>query len=116
MLTIFKLKENKDDGTTSEDSDVDSDVEEDAKDSDYDYLLGMAMWSLTAEKKEELLRKKDEKHKELDKVKGGVFLDGSPGLVVKEGDSTSDNCEFEFWRWILDITVINIDKLNNEMI
>lgn len=43
-------------------------------------------------------------------------MDGSPGLVVKEGDSTSDNCEFEFWRWILDITVINIDKLNNEMI
>ena len=28
----------------------------------------MAMWSLTAEKKEELLRKKDDKHKELDKV------------------------------------------------
>ena len=43
-------------------------------------------------------------------------MDGSPGLVVKEGDSTSDSCEFEFWRWILDITVINIDKLNNEMI
>ena len=49
-------------------SDVDSDVEEDAKDSDYDYLLGMAMWSLTAEKKEELLKKKDDKHKELDEV------------------------------------------------
>ena len=51
-----------------DDSDVDSDVEEDAKDSDYDYLLGMAMWSLTAEKKEELLKKKDDKHKELDEV------------------------------------------------
>jgi hypothetical protein len=49
-------------------SDEDSDLEEDAKDSDYDYLLGMAMWSLTAEKKEELLKKKDDKHKELDEV------------------------------------------------
>ena len=37
--------------------DSDSDLEDDAKDADYDYLLGMAMWSLTAEKKEELLKK-----------------------------------------------------------
>merc|ERR1719210_1277670 len=49
--------------------DSDSDLEDDAKDSDYDYLLGMAMWSLTAEKKEELLKKKGDKHKELDKLR-----------------------------------------------
>ena len=30
----------------------------------------MAMWSLTLEKKEELLRKKEEKHKELEKLRG----------------------------------------------
>ena len=71
LLIVFspQLKESKDDGGGgNDDSDVDSDAEEDARDSDYDYLLGMAMWSLTAEKKEELLRKKDDKHKELDKV------------------------------------------------
>lgn len=65
---MFQLKENKDEDGGHDDSDVDSDAEEDARDSDYDYLLGMAMWCLTAEKKEELLRKKEEKHKELDKV------------------------------------------------
>ena len=52
------------------DDDSDSDLEEDAKDADYDYLMGMAMWSLTLEKKEELLKKKEEKHKELTKLKG----------------------------------------------
>jgi DNA topoisomerase-2 len=67
-LLSLQLKENKDDDAGGDDSDVDSDAEEDAKDADYDYLLGMAMWSLTAEKKEELLKKKDDKHKELDKV------------------------------------------------
>ena len=51
-------------------SDSDSDLEEDAKDADYDYLMGMAMWNLTLEKKEELLKKKEEKHKELAKLKG----------------------------------------------
>jgi uncharacterized pyridoxal phosphate-containing UPF0001 family protein len=63
----FQAKEEKE-GAASDDSDVDSDVEEDAKDADYDYLLGMAMWSLTSEKKAELLKKKDDKHKELDQV------------------------------------------------
>lgn len=52
------------------DSESDSDLEEDAKDADFDYLLGMAMWSLTQEKKDELLRKKEEKHKELEKLRG----------------------------------------------
>lgn len=31
----------------------------------YDYLLGMTMWSLTKEKKDELLKKRDEKLVEL---------------------------------------------------
>lgn len=41
--------------------------EEETKDSelDFDYLLGMTMWTLTKEKKDELLRKKDEKLAEL---------------------------------------------------
>lgn len=32
---------------------------------DFDYLLGMTMWSLTKEKKDDLLRKRDEKQTEL---------------------------------------------------
>ncbi len=45
--------------------DSDSDAEDDASDADYDYLLGMPLWSLTQERKEDLLKKKDDKHKEL---------------------------------------------------
>ena len=58
------------DSAGSMDSDSDSDLEEDAKDADYDYLLGMPMWSLTQEKKEELIRKKKEKKAELEKLRG----------------------------------------------
>lgn len=36
---------------------------------DYDYLLGMAMWSLTKERKDELLKKRDEKTQELEELK-----------------------------------------------
>merc|ERR1712223_2077916 len=46
----------------------DSDAEENAKDADYDYLLGMAMWSLTQERIDELLQKKGEKHAELKRL------------------------------------------------
>ena len=49
------------------DSESDSDLEEDAKDADYDYLLGMPMWSLTQEKIDDLLKKKGDKHAELTK-------------------------------------------------
>lgn len=47
-----------------------SDQEEvDLKGPDYDYLLGMAMWSLTKERKDELLKKRDEKNQELEELK-----------------------------------------------
>merc|ERR1712156_446801 len=49
---------------TPEDSE-DRDAEENAKDADYDYLLGMAMWSLTQERIDDLLKKKGDKHAEL---------------------------------------------------
>eukprot|EP00095_Tigriopus_kingsejongensis_P003419 maker-scaffold1323_size47899-snap-gene-0.11 protein:Tk03419 transcript:maker-scaffold1323_size47899-snap-gene-0.11-mRNA-1 annotation:"hypothetical protein DAPPUDRAFT_329527" len=52
-----------------EDSDSDSEGGLE-KDLDYDYLLGMAMWSLTQERKDELLRRKDEKHQELRMLRG----------------------------------------------
>lgn len=48
----------------NEASDSDSEEGHDG-DLDYDYLLGMAMWSLTKERKDDLLKKKDEKHQEL---------------------------------------------------
>lgn len=38
-----------------------------AKDN-YDYLLGMTMWNLTKEKKEELLRQRDDKIAELKRL------------------------------------------------
>ena len=40
---------------------------QDVKAADFDYLLGMAMWSLTQEKIDDLLKKKGDKHKELKK-------------------------------------------------
>lgn len=44
--------------------------EGDSKGPDYDYLLGMTMWSLTKERKDELLRKRDEKQTELRILRG----------------------------------------------
>ncbi|XP_072178240.1 DNA topoisomerase 2-alpha-like [Diadema setosum] len=37
---------------------------------DYNYLLGMALWSLTKEKKEELLKNRDQKAQELEVLRG----------------------------------------------
>ena len=40
-----------------------------AKPEDFDYLLSMTMWTLTLERKEELLKRKQEKHAELDRLR-----------------------------------------------
>ena len=64
------------------DQDDESQVEEeDEKDSasHYDYLLGMTMWSLTKEKKDELLKKRDEK---LQEVK--ILQAKTPEMLWKE--------------------------------
>merc|ERR1712008_440611 len=50
-------------------ADADSDSDEDLKAADFDYLLGMAMLSLTQEKIDDLLKKKGDKHKELKLLK-----------------------------------------------
>merc|ERR1711874_120107 len=42
---------------------------EDEKASDYDYLMSMAMWNLTKEKKDALLKKRDEKLQEVERLK-----------------------------------------------
>jgi len=50
--------------------DEDSDAEEEDSGQDFDYLLGMPMWNLTKEKKDEMLRKEQEKKTELKTVQG----------------------------------------------
>merc|ERR1712203_521921 len=57
-------------GQSGSDSDSDSeDRSEDAKADDFDYLMSMPMWSLTNERKEDLLKKKEEKKKELNDLR-----------------------------------------------
>lgn len=61
------------DKDTEEDGDSDSDAEVDqdlpTSGPDYDYLLGMAMWCLTKEKKDDLLKNRDLKTQELNLLK-----------------------------------------------
>ncbi|XP_045623508.1 DNA topoisomerase 2-alpha isoform X1 [Procambarus clarkii] len=47
----------------------DDEEEETTTGPDYEYLLGMAMWNLTKEKKDELLKKRDEKTQEVTVLK-----------------------------------------------
>ncbi|KAG8228870.1 hypothetical protein J437_LFUL007607 [Ladona fulva] len=60
----WKMKQNKEEVLNEllEDSQPE---ETDVDGVDYDYLLGMTMWSLTKERKDELLKKRDEKQQEL---------------------------------------------------
>ncbi|KAB7496958.1 DNA topoisomerase 2 [Armadillidium nasatum] len=48
---------------------VDDDADTESDTIDYDYLLGMTMWTLTKEKKDELLKKRDAKVHELETLK-----------------------------------------------
>ncbi|XP_065222595.1 DNA topoisomerase 2-like [Planococcus citri] len=48
---------------------ADEDAPEEDPNKDFDYLLGMKLWSLTLEKKNEMLKKRDEKQTELDLLK-----------------------------------------------
>jgi DNA topoisomerase-2 len=65
---IKKWKKSQADQAELEDDSEDEDSLDDTA-LDYDYLLGMAMWCLTKEKKDDLLKKKDEKHQELKKLR-----------------------------------------------
>ncbi|KAF7987881.1 hypothetical protein HCN44_003744 [Aphidius gifuensis] len=57
---------------------------------DYDYLLGMAMWSLTKEKIDELLKKRDDKKTELDILKSKtpktIWRDDLDALLIALND------------------------------
>lgn len=52
-----------------QDSQDEAAVAEAAGGPDFDYLLGMNMWMLTKEKKDELLKKRDEKLQEMKTLK-----------------------------------------------
>lgn len=60
LWRVWNVQEEK-----GEESQEEEEEEGSSKGPDYDYLLGMTMWSLTQEKKDELLRKRDEKQTEL---------------------------------------------------
>ena len=52
--------------------------EEDVEEQDakkYDYLVGMTMWMLTAERKDKLLKERDEKKRELEELKSKTIKD-----------------------------------------
>ena len=63
--------------------------EEEAEDKgpDYNYLLGMPLWNLTKEKKDALLKDRDEKAEELyqlrKKTKEDLYLDDLDEFLVK---------------------------------
>lgn len=54
---------------------------------DFDYLLGMSFWNLTLEKKNELLRKKEEKCTELEILKkkspSDLWIEDLDALLIK---------------------------------
>jgi DNA topoisomerase-2 len=63
----------------NEDSDS-SQLDEDSDQAgQYDYLLGMTMWTLTKERKDELLKKRDDKLQELKILQGKT-----PSFLWKE--------------------------------
>nr|CAD7454987.1 unnamed protein product [Timema tahoe] len=69
-VRAWKLSQNKEEVLAEQqeqEAETSQTEEEDDKEitGQYDYLLGMTMWTLTLEKKEELLRKRDEKLQEL---------------------------------------------------
>ncbi|XP_055952312.1 DNA topoisomerase 2-alpha-like [Argiope bruennichi] len=76
------------------DEESDTEKEERTSGPDYDYLLGMTLWNLTREKKDELLKKRDEKIKELNDLKS---------------KSPSD-----LWRNDLKVFIEELDKFEKE--
>ena len=65
-ITLIIFQEN---GAQSESDDGGDNGSEEAKADDFDYLMSMPMWSLTLERKDDLLKKKNEKKKELNDLK-----------------------------------------------
>merc|ERR1712008_621554 len=58
-----------------EEDDEEAEKEQDTAASEFDYLMSMAMWNLTKEKKDALLKKRDEKLQEVDRLKAKSVTD-----------------------------------------
>lgn len=63
------LEEEREEQAEEEEEATEGSEPQDEKASDFDYLMSMAMWNLTKEKKDALLKKRDEKLQEVDKLK-----------------------------------------------
>ncbi|XP_047738579.1 DNA topoisomerase 2-alpha isoform X2 [Hyalella azteca] len=73
----------------AEESDAEEEQTDDA--ADFDYLLGMPMWSLTKERKEDLLKKEQEKKHELETLQA--------------------KSESDLWNHDLDVFIEELDKV-----
>lgn len=95
MACSVVKEENKEDASQDEDEEP---REDDSKGPDYDYLLGMTMWSLTKERKDELLRKRDEKQTELrilqSKSAKDIWMEDLNNLLEKVSTVTSDGLTY----------------------
>lgn len=78
-----------------EESDKEDEEAASSKGPDYDYLLGMTLWSLTLEKKNELLKKRDEKIQELRSLQAKspahLWRDDLDAFLQKVGCNFSNN-------------------------
>ncbi|XP_023226762.1 DNA topoisomerase 2-alpha-like isoform X2 [Centruroides sculpturatus] len=83
---VKSWKESQNKNTDNEETNED-DEERDSSGPDYDYLLGMNLWSLTRERKDELLKKRDDKRAELEalreKTPADLWEDDLTNLMVE---------------------------------
>lgn len=71
VLAIYWMQANKKIILQEEEQEGDEEAEDEEglRGPDYDYLLGMKMWSLTLERKNEILKNRDDKRQELKVLK-----------------------------------------------
>jgi len=69
------LEEEREEREEEEEVDEEAEKEQDTAASEFDYLMSMAMWNLTKEKKDALLKKRDEKLQEVDRLKAKSVTD-----------------------------------------
>lgn len=107
---FFQLERQERQAAEGEDDEAGSQTqEEEDPDKDYDYLLGMTFWSLTMERKNELLKKRDDKMTELNilkkKAPTDLWSDDLDALREKVSD-------LEWWRTSSDATCETISSRN----
>lgn len=86
---MYSLIQEEEEQESSDDQDEYKD--EDNQDLNYDYLLGMKMWSLTKERKDEILKQRDQKIQELkllkDKTKEDLWIEDLDTFVTQVKNS-----------------------------